>query len=128
MIASFIATDNNREFQTHVGGGFMLPTVISLFDKSGVMVQPWADVGCDCYIVDIQHPDGCTVFKRNVTACSFNLSYLSIALLELPKPDILFAFPPCDHLAVSGARWYKGKGLRALADSIALFATGVAIS
>jgi len=39
--------------------------------------------------------------------------------------DIVFvsAFPPCTHLAVSGARWFKGKGLRALADSIHLFAT-----
>ena len=33
------------------------------------------------------------------------------------------AFPPCDHLAVSGSRWFKGKGLRKLALSIDLFAT-----
>src|SRR5690606_25537505 len=32
-----------------------------------------------------------------------------------------FWMPPCDHLAVSGARWFKGKGLGALADSIRLF-------
>lgn len=36
---------------------------------------------------------------------------------------MVFAFPPCDHLAVSGARWFKGKGLRMLSRSIALFAT-----
>lgn len=34
-----------------------------------------------------------------------------------------FAFPPCTHLAVSGARWFKGKGLRALSQSIEMFAT-----
>jgi hypothetical protein len=33
------------------------------------------------------------------------------------------AFPPCDHLAVSGARWFKGKGLRCLSKSIEMFAT-----
>lgn len=33
------------------------------------------------------------------------------------------AFPPCDHLAVSGARWFRGKGLRRLETSIAMFAT-----
>ena len=33
------------------------------------------------------------------------------------------AFPPCDHLAVSGARWFKGKGLRRLALSVEMFAT-----
>ena len=32
------------------------------------------------------------------------------------------AFPPCDHLAVSGARWFAGKGLGALASSVQLFA------
>jgi hypothetical protein len=31
------------------------------------------------------------------------------------------AFPPCDHLAVSGARWFAGKGLGALALSVTLF-------
>lgn len=33
------------------------------------------------------------------------------------------AFPPCDHLAVSGALWFKGKGLRLLAKSVEMFAT-----
>lgn len=36
---------------------------------------------------------------------------------------MVFAFPPCDHLAVSGARWFRGKGLRLLAGSIELFAS-----
>ena len=29
--------------------------------------------------------------------------------------DMLIAFPPCTHLAVSGARWFKGKGEQQLA-------------
>lgn len=40
---------------------------------------------------------------------------------------LTFAFPPCDHLAVSGARWFKGKGLRKLSYSIDLFASAVEI-
>ena len=38
--------------------------------------------------------------------------------------DVVFtaAFPPCTHLAVSGAAWFKGKGLHALSESIELFA------
>ena len=39
--------------------------------------------------------------------------------------DFVAAFPPCDHLAISGARWFKGKGLRRLGDSIHMFATAV---
>lgn len=34
---------------------------------------------------------------------------------------VFAAFPPCDHMAVSGARWFRGKGLRKLAQSIELF-------
>jgi hypothetical protein len=32
----------------------------------------------------------------------------------------VFAFPPCTHLAASGARWFGDKGLSALRDSISL--------
>ena len=35
--------------------------------------------------------------------------------------------PPCTHLAVSGARWFRDKGLYALAESIELFAHAVDI-
>ena len=46
-------------------------------------------------------------------------------LCPIPREQIAFvaAFPPCDHLAVSGARWFQGKGLRLLAKSIEMFAT-----
>lgn len=30
-------------------------------------------------------------------------------LLEAPGWDLMIAHPPCTHLAVSGARWFKGK-------------------
>lgn len=41
----------------------------------------------------------------------------------LERVAFVAAFPPCTRLAVSGARWFKGKGLRKLADSINMFAT-----
>ena len=41
--------------------------------------------------------------------------------------DFISAFPPCTHLSVSGAAWFKGKGLRPLSDSIAMFATAAEI-
>jgi len=31
-------------------------TVISLFDLTGIMVQPWLDAGYEAWIVDVQHP------------------------------------------------------------------------
>lgn len=37
---------------------------------------------------------------------------------ECNEIDLLVAFPPCQHLAVSGARWFKGKE-REQADALA---------
>jgi len=34
---------------------------------------------------------------------------------------VLFAFPPCTTVAVSGARWFKGKGLGGLIEALQLF-------
>ena len=92
--------------------------VISLFDKTGNMVRPWADAGYDCYCYDIQHAEVRT--EGRITLIPFDLLREAPQLVNV---DIVFAFPPCTQLAVSGARWFKGKGLRALADSIHMFAT-----
>jgi hypothetical protein len=92
--------------------------VISLFDKTGNMVRPWAEAGYDCYCYDIQHAEVRT--EGRITFTPFDLMREAPQLVNV---DIVFAFPPCTHLAVSGARWFKGKGLRALADSIHMFAT-----
>ena len=32
-------------------------SVLSLFDKTTNMVQPWADAGFECFCVDAQHPE-----------------------------------------------------------------------
>lgn len=104
--------------------------VISLFDKSGVFVEPWAEAGYNCYIVDIQHPPaysthGITVDDRGITKVWADLSRPWLPPIEIHRERIAFvaAWPPCDHLAVSGVRWFKGKGLRLLSDSISMFAT-----
>lgn len=35
-----------------------------------------------------------------------------------PRPDAVFAFPPCTNLAVSGAAWFKDKGPRGVIDGL----------
>ena len=103
------------------------PIVVSLFDLTGESVQPWADAGYGCHVIDTQHVDG--DLRENVRA--HNLDLLNTTPEDIlcsikcynRKVAFVSAFPPCDHLAVSGARWFKGKGLRALADSVHLFAT-----
>lgn len=101
--------------------------VISLFDYTGNAVRPWLDAGYTCYIVDWQHP--ASPETHGVTS-NGRLHRIHADLSRpwtcpIPKERIAFAsaFPPCDHMAVSGARWFRGKGLRLLSSSIAMFAT-----
>ena len=86
----------------------MRKLVLSLFDLTGNMVKPWAEAGFDTLCVDIQR-DGTDILKW---------------LPPRREYQIVFAFPPCDHIAVSGARWFKDderdKGLAGLAKSIEL--------
>ncbi len=112
---------------------------VFLFDVTGIMAQPWLEAGYECWIVDIQHPPayetgGVTDSPRGKSGTfSESLGLLHKVHHDLSRPwlppfpresiEFVFAFPPCDHLAVSGARWFKGKGLRRLARSVDLFAT-----
>lgn len=96
--------------------------VISLFDYSGVMLKPWAAAGFNCYCYDIQHPNGFSDGGQGIRNVGFDLKR-EPDHFDSDRIAFVAAFPPCDHLAVSGARWFKGKGLRKLAQSIELFAT-----
>lgn len=99
------------------------PLVLSLFDLSTNFVMPWADAGYHCLCVDIQHPPGETT--------EGNIIKIGADVLEWLPPRAQYAFvaawPPCTHLAVSGARWFAGKGLGKLAESIRLFHRAAAI-
>jgi len=89
-----------------------------LFNVTDTMAQPWADAGITCWCVDLQHPKG----ERR----EGNIIRVGADVLRYTPPMrryvFGFAFPPCTDLAVSGARWFAGKGLYALADAITLFA------
>lgn len=94
--------------------------IVSLFDYSGNMVLPWAEAGYECVCYDIKHDGTTTPPHKNIR---FAYADLSTPIPLWDKVEFMAAFPPCDHLAVSGARWFQGKGLRALAGAIELFAT-----
>ncbi|AMV20448.1 hypothetical protein [Planctomyces sp. SH-PL14] len=90
--------------------------VLSLCDLTTNMVRPWLDAGYECWCVDMQHAPG--VSKDG------NLVRVGADILEWLPPRreyaIVFAFPPCTHFAVSGARWFKDKGLGGLAQAVNL--------
>ena len=78
--------------------------VLSLFDYTGNMVKPWAEAGYDTLCIDKQR-DGTDILRW---------------LPPRTEYKIVFAFPPCTDQAVSGARWFKDKGLAGLAAAIEL--------
>lgn len=88
--------------------------VLSLFDLSGIFVQPWADAGYECHIVDIQHPAGVTKHNDNIYKWGMDVKEFAKQFADkYPEKldNVCFAafFPPCTDLAVSGARWFKDK-------------------
>jgi len=94
--------------------------VLSLCDYTGNMVHPWLDAGYECWIVDTRHEPG-----EHRDPGTDNLVRVGADVREWLPPRveyaISFAFPPCTHLAVSGARWFRRKGLRALSEAIDTF-------
>lgn len=94
-----------------------MKTVLSLCDRTGNMVKPWAEAGYPCIIVDIQHPLGESEFAENVTAVGADIREYLPPIREYMA---CFSFPPCTHLAVSGARWFVEKGLSGLIEGLQL--------
>lgn len=93
--------------------------VLSLCDRTGNMVRPWAEAGHVCIAVDTAH-DGVSV--EDVGAGSIVFVEADVRKYEPPAVEYAaaFAFPPCTDLAVSGARWFQEKGLTALAEAIGI--------
>ena len=87
--------------------------VLSLCDESGIMVQPWAEAGYRCICVDL---------SAKGTRQDGLVTYVG-ADVRTYRPPIrpyaaAFAFPPCTHTAVSGAKHFRRKGLRALIEAL----------
>ena len=98
-----------------------IPVVISLCDNSGVMVQPWAAAGCECWCVDVQHSIRQDKQVGNVRYVWGDIRSWAPPENVAGRVAILFAFPPCTHVAVSGARDFRAKGNYMLRDALELF-------
>lgn len=88
------------------------------------MAQPWAEAGYLCYCVDIEHEPGETREGNIIKVGADMLDWMP------PRGDIAAAafFPPCTDVAVSGARWFKDKGLGRLVGALKLFEASVRIA
>ena len=87
-----------------------MPTVISLCDLTGNMVKPWVEAGFDALLVDPQHVT--TRTEGAVTKFAGTVEDAMPAISDLvQRGDVamVFGFPPCTDMAVSGARWFEAK-------------------
>lgn len=74
------------------------------------MVQPWVDAGYDALLVDPQH--GFTRTEGRVTKFAGTIEDAMPLIGELIRSGevvIVFGFPPCTDLSLSGARWFHRK-------------------
>lgn len=87
--------------------------VWSLFDGSGLMAQPWAEAGHTCYCFNYDGADHGDYARLGAKVEHENIHYINAWIDNKfdfqVAPDIIFAFPPCTDLAVSGAAHFESK-------------------
>ena len=96
--------------------------VVSLCDLTGNMVRPWADAGYECWCVDTQHSLRNDRTEGNITYTWGDIRSWCPPARIRDRIGIVFAFPPCTHVAVSGARDFRKKRNVLLRDALELFA------
>jgi len=87
-----------------------MKTVISLCDLTGNMVKPWLEAGYQAVLVDPQH--GTTHVDGDVTKFAGTIEDVMGRLGHIIRTHdiaMVFGFPPCTDMAVSGARWFEAK-------------------
>ncbi|NLF84072.1 MAG: hypothetical protein GX568_08845 [Candidatus Gastranaerophilales bacterium] len=92
----------------------MSKIVLALCNKTPNILKHWKDAGYRCISVDLQFPPGITIMDGIECICADVLTYIP----PFGEYEIVFCFPPCDDMAVSGARWFQLKGLKALIRSL----------
>ena len=98
--------------------------VISLFDLTGEMVKPWAKTHTT-FCFDMQHPDGTLVYphRRTVGGDASTWGEPIAKIFAAYDVAMVFGFPPCTDLAISGNRWRVAKAAanpNYLAEAMAL--------
>lgn len=96
---------------------------IFLCSKTSIMAEPWANAGYDCWLIDIQHPPGWADTEQPKIR-TLGIDVRRFDVVGVPGSFVFgFAFPPCTHLAVSGARWFREKGFSCLDESLSIVAS-----
>ena len=81
-----------------------LKVVLSLFDSSGILSQPWIDAGYTVYRLDLD--------PESQVAWDVDVNDITIEFLQdhgLDDVDVVLAQPPCTDFACSGAGHFAAK-------------------
>lgn len=86
------------------------------FDYTGIMAEPWRQAGYTCFIIDAQHPAGITIdparpglIKVGMWIENDEQTLAALTGIVGEGVRMVAGFPPCDDMAVSGARWFAAK-------------------
>lgn len=88
---------------------------VFMYDYTGIMAQPWLEAGYECWLFDGQHQSGVVrdgnLVKVGRWFSPQNLEQQASDIKELvgDGAEIVFGFPECTHLAVSGAAHFAKK-------------------
>lgn len=84
--------------------------VISLCDLTGNATKPWLEAGYDVVLVDPQHGHTRTEGRITYVAGTVEDAMPLIGwLIQNHVIAMVFGWPPCTDMAVSGARWFEAK-------------------
>ena len=96
--------------------------VVSLFDRHGIAVLPWADMGFECTAYDCATAHGNGPAEADLTASAAGHGTVRIERVRLKDADdvrgclgriddlaFVIAIPPCRDLCAAGARWWRKK-------------------
>lgn len=97
----------------------MTDAAVFLCDLTGHMAEPWAAAGYRCYCVDVRHS-----IRRERVEGNVHFVWGDARTWRPPAGTrVIFgaAFPPCTHVAGSGARDFAIKGGMMLRDALETF-------
>lgn len=93
--------------------------IFSLFDGSGYMVKDWAEAGHTVFLFNANEGDHgeytCKIEHPNIHYANrwiepgFDPVDSYVNGIKVAAPHIIFAFPPCTDMAVSGSRHFAAK-------------------
>lgn len=89
----------------------MRGTVLSLCDRTGNFVRPWVEAGYRAVTVDLQDAPDVQPGRTHIVADVSRFPGLTGVCF-------VAAWVPCTDMAVSGARWFKDKGMRSLISAL----------